>query len=479
VYTGLHEPGHPRADAQGLRGDVLELTRELGVSIVRYPGGNFVSGYRWEDGVGARNTRPRRLDLAWHSTETNQFGLDEFIRWAARARIEPMLAVNLGTRGVEEAVALLEYANHPAGTTRSDQRIANGSLHPHNVRMWCLGNEMDGPWQLGHMTASEYGRAAAETARAMRMLDPTLELVACGSSGAWMPTFNDWERTVLEHTYDLVDYVSLHAYFEEEEGDLGSFLASGMVLDRFIETVIETADSVGASAGSAKRLQLSVDEWNVWYLRRFQKRPPPIDWPIAPRLSEDDYTVADGVVVGGLLVSLLKHADRVTCACLAQLVNTISPIRTEPGGPAWRQTTFYPFSLTARYAAGTALPLELEVATIETAAHGPVPAVDAVATLESESGELTMLLVNRSPTDSVELDVALDGLGACRLVEHVVLADDDPHARNSATAPERVVPRRVSPAPVDAGRLSVSLPAVSWTMLRLVPLASADRRARP
>jgi alpha-N-arabinofuranosidase len=327
---------------------------------------------------------------------------------------------------------------------------------------------MDGPWQLGHKTAAEYGRVAAETARAMRMLDPTLELVACGSSGAWMPTFNDWERTVLEHTYDLVDYVSLHAYFEEDDGDLGSFLASGVVLDRFIETVIETSDGVGATLGSAKRLQLSVDEWNVWYLRRFKAQPPLSDWPIAPRLSEDDYSVADAVVVGGLLVSLLKHADRVTCACLAQLVNTISPIRAEPGGAAWRQTTFFPFSLTARYAAGTATPLELNVPALDTA-HGPVPVVDAVATLEPNSGEATVFLVNRSPSEPIELDLAVAGLGPCRLVEHVVLADDDPYARNTAEAPERVVPRRVTPAPVDVGRLSVSLPPVSWTMLRLEP----------
>lgn len=470
VYTGIYEPGHPRADGDGFREDVLELVRELGISVVRYPGGNFVSGYRWEDGVGPQDARPRRLNLAWHSTESNQFGLDEFIRWASRAGVEPMLAVNLGTRSVEDAVALLEYANHPGGTTLSEQRIANGSRDPHGVRMWCLGNEMDGPWQLGHKTAEEYGRVATETARAMRMLDPTLQLVACGSSGAWMPTFIDWERTVLEQAYDLVDYVSLHAYFEEgDDGDLGSFLASGVALDRFIETVIETADSVAATVGSDKRLELSVDEWNVWYLRRFQAQPPPADWPVAPRLSEDDYSVADAVVVGALLVSLLKHADRVTCACLAQLVNTISPIRAEPGGAAWRQATFYPFSLTARHAAGTAVPLQLEVPEIATSVHGPVPAVDAVATLDPGSGEATVILVNRSPAEPVELDLAVDSLGPCRLMEHVVLADDDPHARNTAEAPERVVPRRLTSAPVAGGRLSVVLPAVSWTMLRFEP----------
>ena len=470
VYTGIYEPGHPCADADGFRQDVLDLVRELGVSIVRYPGGNFVSGYRWEDGIGPRQARPRRLNLAWHSTESNQFGLDEFVMWAARAGVEPMLAVNLGTRGVEEAVALLEYANHPGGTSLSEQRIANGSQQPHGIRMWCLGNEMDGPWQLGHKTAAEYGRLAAETARGMRMLDPSLELVACGSSGAWMPTFKDWERTVLEATYDLVDFVSLHAYFEEQDGDLGSFLASGVVLDRFIDSVIEIADTVGTALGSPKRLQLSVDEWNVWYLRRFQAQPTPTDWPLAPRLSEDDYSVADAVVVGALLVSLLKHADRVTCACLAQLVNTIAPIRAEPGGPAWRQTTFYPFSLTARHAFGMAIPLELDVPTVDTA-HGAVPAVDAVATLDPAAGQANVFLVNRSPIEPVDLDLIVAGLGPSRLVEHVVLASEDPYAQNSQASPERVVPHQVAPGPLEAARLSMSLPPVSWTMLRLEPVA--------
>jgi alpha-N-arabinofuranosidase len=473
VYTGIYEPGHPCADADGFRGDVLELVRELGVTVVRYPGGNFVSGYRWEDGVGPRDARPQRLNLAWHSTESNDFGLDEFIRWAARAGIEPMLAVNLGTRGVEEAVALLEYANHPGGTTGAEQRIKNGGREPYGVRMWCLGNEMDGPWQLGHKTASEYGRLAAETARAMRMLDPTLELVACGSSGASMPTFIDWERTVLEQTYDLVDYVSLHAYFEEEDGDLASFVASGVVLDRFIDTVIETVDLVATAVGSAKRVQLSVDEWNVWYLRRFQAQPPPSDWPIAPRLSEDEYTVADAVVVGALLISLLKHADRVTCACLAQLVNTIAPIRTEPNGPAWRQTTFFPFSLTARHARATAVPVLLDVPVVDTTKHGPVPAVDAVATVDGESGEAVLFLVNRSVNATIDLRLSVVALGPVKLIEHVVLADGDPHARNTLGEPERVAPRRLAPAPFDDGRLSVALPPVSWTMLRLESIGAA------
>ncbi|HEY0690101.1 MAG TPA: alpha-L-arabinofuranosidase, partial [Kribbella sp.] len=246
VYTGIYEPDHASADENGFRTDVLELVRELGVTAVRYPGGNFVSNYNWEDGVGPKDQRRRKLDLAWRAIEPNQFGTDEFIVWSRKAGVEPLWAVNLGTRGIAEAVELLEYCNLPAGTALPDRRAANGHLEPHDIRVWCLGNEMDGPWQIGHKTAEEYARLAEETANAMRRVDPTLELVACGSSNRHMPTFGDWERTVLERTYDLVDHISLHAYYEPTNDDQASFLAAAEDMDRFITSVIATADHVAA-----------------------------------------------------------------------------------------------------------------------------------------------------------------------------------------------------------------------------------------
>ncbi len=252
VYTGVFEPDHPNADEDGFRTDVLELTREMGVSVVRYPGGNFVSGYNWEDGVGPVGDRPHRLDGAWHTVESNAFGLHEFMAWAAKAGVEPMEAINLGTRGVNEARELVEYANHPGGSALSDRRIKNGAADPFGIKLWCLGNEMDGPWQIGHKTAEEYGRLAQEAAKAMRFVDPSIELVACGSSSLAMPTFGSWEQTVLGHAYDEVDYVSLHAYYEEHDGDHASFLASGVGMDTFIESVIATADAV-APPGRAPR----------------------------------------------------------------------------------------------------------------------------------------------------------------------------------------------------------------------------------
>ena len=265
VYTGIYEPDHPSANEDGFRQDVIDLVREMGVSSVRYPGGNFVSGYNWEDGIGPKESRPKRLDLAWHTLEPNTVGIDEFIRWCRAADIEPMMAVNLGTRGVAEAIAILEYSNIRGGTARSDERRANGAEEPHGISMWCLGNEMDGPWQTGHKTASEYGRLAAETARAMRQMQPGLELIACGSSGTSMPTFGIWEHTVLTETYDLVDMISAHAYYCEENGDLGSFLASAVDMNLFIDSVTATADAVKAAGGHQKEIGISFDEWNVWY----------------------------------------------------------------------------------------------------------------------------------------------------------------------------------------------------------------------
>ena len=290
VYDGIYEPGHATADEHGYRSDVIELVRELGVSTIRYPGGNFVSGYRWEDGIGPAQDRPRRLDLAWHSTETNQVGIDEFAIWLKKVDSELMYAVNLGTRGVQEALDVLEYANIRSGTALSDQRIANGTSEPHNVRMWCLGNEMDGPWQLGHGTARDYAELASKTARAMRQVDPDLELVVCGSSSAQMPTFGKWERVVLEETYDDIDFISCHAYYEPVDEDYGSFLASAVNMDRFIDSVVATADHVKAVRGSDKTVNISFDEWNVWYQSRYQEvdRITAVDeWPVAPRLLED------------------------------------------------------------------------------------------------------------------------------------------------------------------------------------------------
>jgi alpha-N-arabinofuranosidase len=468
VYTGIYEPGHATADESGFRGDVADLVGELGVPIVRYPGGNFVSGYNWEDGIGPVAERPVRLDLAWHSIETNQVGVHEFAAWAKRVGTEPMMAVNLGTRGVDEARRLVEYCNHPGGTELSDLRRKNGAEEPFGIKVWCLGNELDGPWQIGHKTAHEYGRLALEAGKAMRWVDPSIELVACGSSNRRMPTFGSWEATILEECYETVDYLSLHSYSEERKGDRDSFLASAVELDNFIEEAIATCDYVRAKGRHRKRIALSVDEWNVWYMTRFHNEPPR-EWEHAPRLIEDTYSVVDAVVVGDLMISLLNHADRVRMGCLAQLVNVIAPIRTEPGGPAWRQTTYHPFALTSANGRGSVLRLTPTGPAHETAWLGEVPLLDAAAVARPD-GSVAVFAVNRSQTEPMALDLDVRPLqrdGATWGADHVCLCDDDPEAINSATDPDRVTPHDRESVAADAGTVALVLPPLSWNMITL------------
>jgi alpha-N-arabinofuranosidase len=445
---------------------VLELVRELGVPIVRYPGGNFVSNYDWEDGIGPRDERPARLDLAWHSVEPNEVGVDEFMTWAKAAGMEPMLAVNLGTRGVGAARDLVEYCNHPGGTYWSDLCAAHGAREPHAVKVWCLGNEMDAPWQIGHKTADEYGRLAQEAAKAMKRVDESIELVACGSSNSEMPTFGEWEATVLEHTYEEVDYVSLHHYYEDIDGDLDSFLASSVGMDDFINSVVATCGYVRTKKRSKKRINLCFDEWNVWERTKFKKGPR-WSWQRPPRIIEDTYDVADALVVGSLLITLLKHADRIRIACQAQLLNVIAPIRTEPGGPAWRQTIFYPFAHASRLGRGTVLRLEPESPLHDTALYGPVPLLEATATLGEDRRALTIFAINRDQREVLELNADLRAFPGYRVEEHLVLTDEETGTSNTLERQDRVRPQPRSGAEVADGRLRVVLPPLSWNVVRL------------
>lgn len=457
VYGGIYEPGHPSATPEGFRGDVLRLVRELGVRVVRYPGGNFVSGYDWLDGVGPREARPRRLDLAWKSIETNEFGTDEFAAWCRTADVEPMLAVNLGLGDTSSALRLLEYTNHPAGTALSDSRVAYGSPAPHDVRLWCLGNELDGPWQLGHRTAQEYAHLAAVTASAMRMFDPDLELVAVGSSNAEMPTFGEWEQTVLERTAGLVDYISCHIYFYEGD-DLGRFLRSARALDDFLERVHEVIRTVRTDHPDARDVKISLDEWNVWDHREYGGIASRAEFEVAPRLLEVDYTVADAVVVGSLLQSILAHCDIVEIAAMAQLVNVIGPIRAEPDTPAWRQTTFFPFAAAARSAGHTVLSTVTEA--------GPEADTVVTVTHSPDGTAVEVTVTNRSPERGAEVELDLSTLGVDAVRSAELLSDHDVHACNTAHDRERVTTRPLD-VELGGGSLRWVMPPVSWASIAL------------
>ncbi len=439
VYGGVYEPGHATADEDGFRTDVLELVKKLDVPVIRYPGGNFVSGYNWEDGTGKKEDRPVRLDLAWYSLESNQVGVGEFQKWTKKAGSDLMMAVNLGTRGVEDAKNLVEYCNFPGGTKYSEKRKADGYEEPFGIKYWCLGNEMDGPWQIGAKTAEEYGRLAAETAKVMKMVDPEIELVACGSSNSGMPTFGSWEETVLEHTYPYVDYLSLHSYYGNAAENTAEFLACSKDMDEFIKTVASICDFVQQKLHSDKVMKLSFDEWNVWFHSNEQDKKQE-KWTFAPPLLEDVYTFEDALAVGCLLITLLKHADRVKMACLAQLVNVIAPIMTETGGRCWAQTIYYPFMHASAYARGTALQTNVDCGTYDAGRYGEMPYVESIVTADEEKREITVLAVNRSLTEDVEAEIDLGGFKEPKLVRHLVLENDDLKAVNTADAPNTVSP---------------------------------------
>ena len=470
VYDGIYQPGSPLSDEDGFRKDVTELVKELNVPVIRYPGGNFVSSFVWEDSVGPVGQRPKRLELAWESLEENKVGINEFARWAKTANSEVMMAVNLGTRGIADACNLLEYCNHPSGTKYSDMRISHGVKEPHNIKVWCLGNEMDGSWQLGHKTMHEYGRLAEETAKAMKIVDPTIELVSCGSSNRDMPTFPLWEATTLEYTYDHVDYVSLHQYYDNVAGDTEDFLAKSDDMDDFIRSVIATCDYVKAKKRSKKNMYLSFDEWNVWYHSNaadndITENHP---WQVAPPLLEDIYNFEDALLVGLMLIVLIRHSDRVKVACLAQLINVIAPIMTDPnGGGSWKQTIFYPFMHASKYGRGVALQPVISSTEHETSGHGSITDVEAVAVYNEEKEEVTIFAVNRSLKEDVVLNTDVRSFEGYRVAEHIVLESDDLKVVN-AFGQENVKPKTTQQTTMDNGELTSMLHKASWNVIRLV-----------
>lgn len=472
VYEGVYEPGHPTADQDGFRGDVLALVRELGVPLVRYPGGNFVSGYDWKDGVGPKAERRVRPDLAWTSVEPNEFGTDEFIKWCKKAGIQPMLAFNMGTGTPKDALEFFEYCNYPSGTYFSDWRRKNGAEAPYGVKYWCIGNEMDGEWQICNLTADDYGKKAGQTMRMIRKIDAkrageegAVKLVVCGSSSVEIPTYPEWDRIVLEHTYDEADFISMHRYYEympSRKNPLEDFLGSADDMAAFIETIRATIRYVRAKKRSKHDVYISFDEWNVW--SQHAKRTAP-NWVRAPHLIEDQYTMRDLLVFGGMLNTLLNHADIVKVACLAQLVNVIAPILTQKGGAAIRQTIFYPFRYASENGRGEAI---RSISTSDTfdSAYGRARLINEAVTHDAANKEVCVFLVNYGQS-AADIDLELRSFGALSCKEFVSIENNDLDIKNTFASPDAVVPEQREPVPVKDGcRAAVRVAPMSWNFLK-------------
>lgn len=477
VYEGVYDPKSPLADANGFRTDVLAEVKALGVPIIRYPGGNFVSGYNWLDGVGPKAQRPTVLDRAWNTLEPNQFGTNEFIQWAKLAGAEPLLGGNFGTGTVAEQVAYVEYCNVARGTKWSDLRRSHGYEQPHGVKFWCLGNEMDGPWQMGAMPAREYGRKARDAARQFRVLDPSLQLIACGSSNTVLPTYLVWDREVLEECYDQVDAISLHNYYgdnRELTGDnVSRYLAMNLDMERQIHEIEAVCDYVQGVIKSPKRLWLSFDEWNVWYRARggvFANGQR----TFAPHLLEEQYNLEDALLVGGFVNTLLRRSDRVRVGCLAQIVNVIAPLITN-AEKTIRQTIYYPYAWALKYAHGRVLDLQVSSETYPIRSEGlradfarnsDVPFVDVVATHNPENGQVALFMLNRDTTGERELVVTWQSPTPTRVLTCQTLTGRDLKAMNTFDQPNKVVPANL-PAPAVGSTMTFRLPPASYTVVQL------------
>ncbi len=468
IYEGIYDPASKLSDSNGIRKDVLDEVKKLGVPIIRYPGGNFVSGYNWLDGVGPKESRPRVLDRAWNSMNSNQFGTNEFMAWCKLAGTEPLMGLNLGTGTPEQAAALVEYCNVDKGTEWSDLRRKHGYAEPYNVRRWCLGNEMDGPWQIGHMTATEYGMKAQDAARQMRAVDGSLQLIACGSSGPLMPTYLEWDREVLEQCYEYVDALSLHRYVgntpEETGGSSEKYMALNLTMDRQIAETLAVCDLVRGHKRSPKKLWLSFDEWNVWYRARSGSALNG-NRQEAPHLLEEIYNLEDALLVGGLIITLLRNADRVKLACLAQLINVIAPIMTNSTG-LFRQTIYYPYYWALQYARGSVLNLLVQSPTYEVPHMDPVPYLDAAGTLNPENGQTSIFILNRDLSKAREVEIVWEDSPATRVLTSIVLTGNDLKAVNSFDAPQRVQPQALDKPSTAGGRTKIELPPRSYTLVQ-------------
>lgn len=467
VYSGIYEPGHPHADEDGFRRDVLKRVQEMGVTAVRYPGGNFVSNYNWLDGVGPRNLRPRKIDLAWKSVETNEFGTDEFMRWSDAAGIIPIFAVNLGTKGIENALSLLEYCNAPTGTYYSDLRREYGHETPYKIKTWCLGNEMDGDWQIGHKTAEEYGRLAYETGKAMKLLDPSIELVVCGSSMSSNQTFGEWERVVMDHAYKCADYISLHQYYGGQEKGTAYFLAQSLDMERYIRTVTGICDAVGVCKHARKHINICFDEWGVWSMSDKQvtadvDRNP---WQIAPAFSEQIYTMEDTLLFAEMMMNLIRYGSRVRIACQSLLTNVSACIMTEREGGVWVQPVFYPFAYMSKYGCGVIMDTRMEGETYAASGFEDVPFIDHAAVFAEDENSLNLFFVNRDD-NAREIEIELQMFGPWDVIESVALCHPDRKADNQSDH-NKIQPMVIQNWRKENERLCCELLPLSFQMIRL------------
>lgn len=421
IYGGIYEEGSPLSDEKGFRKDVAEAVMGLKIPVLRWPGGNFVSGYHWMDGVGPKDERPRKIELAWHGEESNRFGTVEFIEYCRLIGAEPYICVNLGTGTLDEAQAWVEYCNGTGNTYYANLRRQHGYEEPFNVKYWGLGNEMYGAWQIGAKSAEDYAKFALEAAKMMKWTDPSIKLISCGHNG-----LVDWDRIVLEKLARYVDYHSIHLYTGSD--DHLDNVAHPLQADRCIQGAKALIDEIRYKQGIEHPIEIAFDEWNVWYRARGHETN-----------LEEHYDLSDALAVASFLNVFQRNCDSVGMANLAQLVNVIAPIFTNPEG-LYLQTTYHPLKLYVDHSGSVSLDawVDCDTYTSEKVREMDIPVLDVSCTYEPEDGTTTLAVVNRLEKEGVTTRILFTDQAPSGSAEVYQVKGDDPHAKNSFAEPDKI-----------------------------------------
>lgn len=495
VYGGIYNPTHPTADDLGFRKDMIELTKELGIPAVRLPGGNFMSGWEWKDSIGPKDQRKAHLDLAWRQFETNEVGHDEYLEWAKRVGTEAIYTLNLGTGSSQDALHCVEYTNVEGGTYWSDLRKKNGYEKPHKVKTWCLGNEMDGPWQIDSWERDPkgYGIKTREIAKIVKYIDPDCEVVVAGTSTPNNRTYPRWDLEVLNECYNKVDYLSLHYYHTAPEGDIGALMTASTVMDEFIENEIGACDLMKAHLHSDKTVMIAFDEYGVSFGKEKKKstgragviddctynefseqlkRPFRYNDPKNPENNHHS-NMLESLALSSVLMSLIRHADRVKVGCYTIGLFQIG----HDWDHVWKEIGYYPYEQFIRYARGTSLRPAIDSPTYTSNAYNlddfnqkpsyeNVPYIEVCASHDEENGKAAIFVINRNWEEDMEVELDVSGFEGYHLVAHTEMQTDDLEAYNTYED-QKVVPVEITDTKIENGKINMKTKKLSFNVIRL------------
>lgn len=489
----MYNPKHPTADDKGFRRDFIDALKGNGLPSIRLPGGNFISGWDWKDSIGPKERRKAHLDLAWHQYYINDVGHDEYLQWAERVGAEPLYTVNLGTGDIKDAISIIEYSNHEGGTYWSNLRKEYGHEKPYGIKLWYLGNEMDGPWQIASWEKNPrgYGVLAHEVSKAMKWVDPTIETAACVSCSPFLHTYPQWDLDVLQECYDTVDYISMHHYHTAPLGDLGAVLGGSEMFEDYIRTEIGLCDFVQTKMRSQKQMMLSFDEYGSMMEPAGELHYGSADHLNIYEFSKDGYKYHDpdkwganmfrpgseilnAVTSASTLLTFIRHADRVKIGCMT---GGLGALAASDHDHVWRSASYYPFTQLIKYCRGVSLLPSVDCDTYDIpgyatsdfhqyGSHEGVKYIESAAAYNEAEGGLNVFVINRNWEQDTTLELDVSGFEGYDFIEQIQLYSDDINASNSYDDPNVVVPSISSAAKFKQGKVSTVAKKLSWNVFR-------------